>query len=173
MRPVLDLHHSAMFARDFLFVGNAGRSCRGRIMTLVAKTCWEHFAHDADIGVRGYGPTLATAFEQAALALTAVVTDQPVATKMAVKVECEGADPELLFVDWLNAIIYEMAVNQMIFGRYEVKIEDHRLHGTLWGEPADPIRHTPACEPKGATYTMLRVAQDADGTWSAGCIVDV
>ena len=36
---------------------------------------WEHFPHDADIGVRGYGPTMAAAFEQAALALTGVVTD--------------------------------------------------------------------------------------------------
>ena len=34
---------------------------------------WEHFEHEADMGVRGFGPTLATAFEQAALAMTAVV----------------------------------------------------------------------------------------------------
>ena len=36
---------------------------------------FEHFAHEADIGVRGTGPTLAAALEQAALALTAVITD--------------------------------------------------------------------------------------------------
>ena len=36
---------------------------------------WEHFPHDADIGVRGFGPTVVAAFEQAALALTAVITD--------------------------------------------------------------------------------------------------
>ncbi|MGZ8214251.1 MAG: archease, partial [Methylosarcina sp.] len=36
---------------------------------------WEHFDHDADIGIRGIAPTLAEAFEQAAIALTAVVTD--------------------------------------------------------------------------------------------------
>ncbi len=36
---------------------------------------WEHFEHGADIGVRGIGPTPASAFEQAALALTAVITD--------------------------------------------------------------------------------------------------
>ena len=37
--------------------------------------CWEHFAHGADIGVRGVGSTVAEAFEQTALALTAVVTE--------------------------------------------------------------------------------------------------
>ena len=36
---------------------------------------WEHFEHKADIGVRGFGNTLAEAFEQAAVAMTTVVTD--------------------------------------------------------------------------------------------------
>lgn len=34
-----------------------------------------HFAHDADIGGCGTGPTLAAAFEQAALAMMAVIVD--------------------------------------------------------------------------------------------------
>jgi SHS2 domain-containing protein len=36
---------------------------------------WQHFPHDADIGVRGIGRSKAEAFEQAALAMTAVITD--------------------------------------------------------------------------------------------------
>ena len=36
---------------------------------------WEHFPHGADIGVRGIGATRSQAFEQAARALTAVITD--------------------------------------------------------------------------------------------------
>ena len=80
---------------------------------------------------------------------------------------------ELLLVEWLNAIIYEMAVRKMLFGRFAVRIDDGRLEGTLWGEPVDVERHAPACEPKGATYTALRVAKNPDGTWSAACIVDV
>ena len=31
----------------------------------------------------------------------------------------------------------------------------------------------PACEPKGATYTALKVSKNVDGMWSAACIVDV
>ena len=46
--------------------------------TMGGEAGWEHFSHDADIGVRGWGQTLAQAFEQAALALTAVVTDAEV-----------------------------------------------------------------------------------------------
>jgi SHS2 domain-containing protein len=134
---------------------------------------WKHFAHSADIGVEGWGPTLANAFEQAALALTAAVTSANLAPDIAVGIACEAPDKELLFVEWLNAIIYEMAVRRMLFGRFSVRIEGTRLFGTLWGEAVDIARHEPACEPKGATYTALKVTQDKDGTWSAACVVDV
>ena len=116
---------------------------------------------------------MADAFQQAAQALTAAVTSANVAPDVAVEISCEAPDKELLFVEWLNAIIYEMAVRRMLFGRFSVRIEDTRLFGTLWGEVADAARHEPACEPKGATYTALRVAQDSNGIWSAACVVDV
>jgi SHS2 domain-containing protein len=141
--------------------------------SLEAQGAWEHFPHDADVGLRGRGATAEQAFEAAARALTAVVTDAPVEPREAVSVRCEAPDLELLFVEWLNAIIYEMAVRKMLFGRFAVRIEGSRLQGTLWGEPIDVARHAPACEPKGATYTALQVARDADGAWSAACVVDV
>lgn len=141
--------------------------------TVVVPPAWEHFPHDADVGVRGRGATPEAAFEQAACALTAVVTTAEVRPITAVDVACEAPDMALLFVEWLNAIIYEMAVRRMLFGRFSVRLDGTQLQGTLWGEPVDVDRHAPACEPKGATYTALRVAQEPDGSWSAACIVDV
>jgi SHS2 domain-containing protein len=141
--------------------------------SVIGKARWEHFPHDADVGVRGFGATAAEAFEQAAQALTAVVTQTQVEPKDPVEVSCEAPDLELLFVEWLNAVIYEMAVRGMLFARFAVRIEGTRLAGTLWGEPVDVGRHAPACEPKGATYTALKVAADNDGLWSAACVVDV
>jgi len=141
--------------------------------SVMSRAGWEHFPHDADVGVRGFGATPAQAFEQAALALTAVVTRAQIESLNPVEVRCQAPDLELLFVDWLNAIIYEMAVRRMLFARFDVRIEDTGLEATLWGEPVDVARHAPACEPKGATYTALRVARDGDGAWSAACIVDV
>jgi tRNA nucleotidyltransferase (CCA-adding enzyme) len=126
------------------------------------------------VGVRGWGTTPAEAFEQAALAMTATVTDAEVRPQDRIEVQCQAPDIELLFVEWLNAIIYEMAIRHMLFGRFAVRIiEGTRLDGTLWGEPVDVARHAPACEPKGATYTSLKVAQEPGGIWSAACIVDV
>ena len=141
--------------------------------SVASKARWEHFPHDADVGVLGFGATAAEAFEQGAQALTAVVTRAEVEPKIRVEVSCEATDLELLFVEWLNAIIYEMAVRSMLFGRFAVRIEGKRLNGALWGEPVDVKRHAPACEPKGATYTALKVATDNTGIWSAACVVDV
>jgi SHS2 domain-containing protein len=134
---------------------------------------WEHFPHDADVGIRGRGSTLAEAFEQAALALTGIVTDAEVEPRTSVEVTCEAPDVEVLLAEWLNSIIYEMAVRNMIFGRYKVTVSDTSLRGTIWGETVDQVKHSPACEPKGATFTALRVAKEPDGSWSAACIIDV
>ena len=91
---------------------------------------WEHFAHDADIGVRGIGASKAEAFEQAAMALTAVILDpQELAAEEVIEITCEAPDDELLLVDWLNALVYEMATRRLLFGRFEVHIDGHRLHG--------------------------------------------
>ncbi|MGD8588236.1 MAG: archease [Chromatiales bacterium] len=134
---------------------------------------WEHFHHQADIGIRGTGETLEIAFEQAAIALTAVITEPArVAATIAVPLHCEAPDRELLFADWLNALIYEMATRRMLFRRYEVRIVDNQLDATAWGEPIDTARHKPAVEIKGATYTELYV-QQIEGIWIAQCVVDV
>jgi len=135
---------------------------------------WEHFPHGADIGVRGVGHTPAAAFEQGALALTAVITEpHEVEPRELVTIRCEARDLELLFVEWLNALVFEMATRSMVFARFAVSIAGTHLDGSAWGEPVDVARHRPAAEVKGATYTALRVAPSADGTWVAECVVDV
>jgi SHS2 domain-containing protein len=135
---------------------------------------WEHFPHGADIGVRGIGATRAEAFAQAAMALTATLTDPAqVALEDAVEIRCDAPDDELLLVDWLNAIVYEMVTRNALFGRFDVRLEDHRLTATAWGEALDRLRHRPTVEVKGATYAELSVAEREDGAWIAQCVVDV
>lgn len=135
---------------------------------------WEHFAHEADIGVRGFGTTRDEAFAQAALALTAIITGpERVAALTAVDIACRAPDDELLLVDWLNALVYEMATRKLLFSRFDVHLQDHALTARAWGEPMDSARHRMAVEVKGATYTALRVAWEPSGEWIAQCVVDV
>lgn len=135
---------------------------------------WSHFPHGADIGLEGSGPTLNAVFEQMAMAMTGVVTDPALVQPLhKIAVHCDAPDIELLLVEWLNALVYEMATRGMLFGRFEVRVEGNRADGAAWGESISRERHNPAVEVKGATYTSLSVRRRDDGTWTARCVVDV
>ena len=140
---------------------------------LPVPAAFETFAHDADIGVRGRGATLAEALANAGRALTAVVTDvASVREVLSVEIACETGEPELLLFDWLNALVFEMATRRLLFARYEVRVEGGRLRARAFGEPVEVARHHPAVEVKGATWTGMRVAREG-GAWVAECVVDV
>jgi len=134
---------------------------------------WEHFHHPADVGVRGWGATPAEAFAQAALAMTAVITEpQCVRNRTCIEVRCQAGDLEYLLVAWLNALVYEMATRSMLFSVFEVHIEGTRLRARVCGERLHRDRHQPAVEVKGATLSELQVCE-RDGRWCAQCVVDV
>jgi SHS2 domain-containing protein len=79
----------------------------------------------------------------------------------------------LLLVDWLNALVYEMATRRSLFSRFEITLDGDTLRAKAWGEAVDVAKHQPAVEVKGATFTELRVHRNQDGTWTAQCVVDV
>jgi SHS2 domain-containing protein len=135
---------------------------------------WEHFEHDADVGLRATAPTREALFEAMAEALTALVTNpEDVRPVESVTIRCEAPDDALLLTDWLNALIFEMATRKMLFGDWRVSIDGRVLDATATGEPVDRDRHEPVVEVKGATYTALAVDQDSEGKWHGQCIVDV
>ena len=135
---------------------------------------WEHLDHGADIGVRGYGDSLEDAFVEAALAMSSVVTDlDKIDTGESVAVECCAPELDLLLLDWLNEIIYQMATRNMLFGAFDVRIDDQHLFAQLHGEVVDREKHRPAVEIKGATFTELKVYRAENGEWVAQCVIDV
>jgi tRNA nucleotidyltransferase (CCA-adding enzyme) len=135
---------------------------------------WEHFPHGADLGVRGFGATPAEAFVQAARALCAAIVDLGrVRRDEAIDIEREAPSLDLLLMDWLNAVVYEMAARRMIFATFEVSLAGDRLTGRAFGEKISRERHAPAVEVKGATFTELVVREDRPGLWRAQCVIDV
>lgn len=137
---------------------------------------WEHFHHQADIGVRGLGRSAAEAFQQAALAMTSVITDlDRIGPENPVQITCEAADMEMLLFEWLNTLIYEMAARNMLFRRFDVTIDENRsrLTATAFGEPLDVEKHQPTVEVKGATLHQLKARPIENGLYLAQCVVDV
>lgn len=135
---------------------------------------WEHFSHRADIGLRAVADTRAEVFEAIACAMTATVSDlDTIEPLLEVRIECEAPSDDLLLVDWLNALIYEMATRRLLFSDYKVELSDHRLIGLARGESVDRQKHQPAVEIKGATFTALEFGKLESGQWQAQCVIDV
>jgi SHS2 domain-containing protein len=108
------------------------------------------------------------------MAMTAAVCDPArVDAREAVSIERSAPASDLLLLDWLNALVYEMATRRMLFSRFDIAVDAGRLQATAWGEPVAVDRHRPAAEVKGATFCELKVARQADGEWLAQCVVDV
>jgi len=140
----------------------------------MGKVRWQHFEHDADIGLQASSATREGLFEAMAQALTAIITDPAnVEPVQSLEISCEAPDDALLLVDWLNALIFEMATRSMLFCEWQVTLSGQKLEARVAGEPVDRARHQPVVEVKGATYTALSVRQDDDGNWHGQCVVDV
>lgn len=98
--------------------------------------------------------TKAEAFEQAALALTAVVTDvHSVGGRELIDIRCEVPDDELRLAGWLNSLIYEMPVRKMLFPVLGAIRWQQPSSGV--GEPVDSARHPPAVEIKGTNLYIV------------------
>jgi tRNA nucleotidyltransferase (CCA-adding enzyme) len=126
------------------------------------------------MGIRGVGPTVEAAFEQAAMAMAAIVADlSTVEPCEPVEVYCSQPELDLLLVDWLNSLLYQAAIRRMVFCKFNCQISNGQLSGKAWGEPIDPAKHVLLVEVKAATLACLDVYQDEKGRWVAQCIVDV
>ncbi|AEH44052.1 protein of unknown function DUF101 [Thermodesulfatator indicus DSM 15286] len=135
---------------------------------------YETFEHGADIGVRGIGKTLEEAFINAAKALFSlvVINLEEVRPEREVSFEISADTLEDLFVEWLNRLLTEAGMENLVFCQFDCKIENLNLKGQAKGEPIDEERHELGVEVKGATYTMLKVERVND-LWIAQCVVDV
>lgn len=131
-----------------------------------------YFEHDADMGIVGRGTRIEEAFENAATAAFAMMTDlRQVAPNEKVEIEFEEADIELALVTWLNLLFGQARSRALIFGRFRLHRDGANWSGTAEGEPWR-VELERGVEVKGATLTSLAVTQQ-DGIWEARCVVDV
>ncbi len=134
---------------------------------------FDYFEHIADVGIIGIGRTLEEAFEEGAKAMFNVMVDiKKVAPKKAVKVSCSASNEEELFVEWLNALLAQASLHEMVFSKFSVKIKDNKLTGNAMGEKLDVKKHEVKTEVKAATYGSLSVKKEGND-FIAKCVVDV
>jgi SHS2 domain-containing protein len=140
----------------------------------VSPAGYEHFEVEADVGVRGWGPSRAAAFEQVALGVFAlIVPPDEVEAGDIREVRAQGETPEALLVNWINECLYVHEIEGFVVCRVEVPVlEGERLHAVLHGEQLDPARHRLGTVVKAAALHGVRVSASGD-RHEARLVVDV
>jgi SHS2 domain-containing protein len=139
---------------------------------------FENFEHKADIGVRGTGKTIANSFEECAKAMFSIEADiSKVKAKKKILIKVSASNIAELLVEWLNKLLAESGIKNMMFSKFKVKISEedgnYKLYGNAYGEKLDIRRHKAKEEVKAATYSQLKVEKNKKGRWISQCIVDV
>ena len=88
------------------------------------------------------------------------------------EIKLEEKDPELLFMDWINSLIFEMDTRKLLISDIQLSIKAGQLNALIKGEIVDRAKHDPAVEVKGATFTELKVMKE-NSQWICQCVVDV
>jgi SHS2 domain-containing protein len=134
---------------------------------------FEFIDHTADAGIMVEAPTLEDLFETAGLAFSELVTSvDSLDCRMERHFRLQEDDLETLLVSWLQELLYLLDTEDLVFGRFQVKIHGLSLEATAWGEPFDPNIHTMKTEIKAVTYHQLKVAK-SDRGWQAEVIFDI
>ena len=133
-------------------------------------------SHTADLAVELEAPGLPELYAEALVAFTEALADPgTVEERTARRFELTAAAPDLLLVDWLSELLYAFELQDLLFARAEVRVEQReegwRLQAVAHGEPRDD-RHPIKVLIKAVTYHGLEVAQTPDG-WRAQVVFDI
>ncbi|MEJ2242828.1 MAG: archease [Candidatus Bathyarchaeota archaeon] len=122
--------------------------------------------HTADAFIEAYGVNLEEAFENAAAAMTDVMTElETVEAKNEKKFVIEGRDELALLYNWLEELLLEFELKGKLFSRFKISNieetnEGFRLHARAWGEDYDPKKHPSKVGIKAATYHQMKIIKE-------------
>lgn len=135
--------------------------------------------HTADMGIRGWGASIAEAFEETALAMFELMADlDGVTADREITVSCNGIDREELLVEFLNALLARADLEEMVLQSVEVgRVENAggqwSLTARAGGAPRETVAGRLLTEVKAATYYGASVRMSGGDRWEARCVVDI
>ena len=96
--------------------------------------------------------------------------------KQEVRFTVSAHDLDALFVEWLNELLVQRDISNMLFSDFKVKIKKrdtrYLLDAVARGEPIDEERHELKIEARAATYSGLKSGRKKDKVFFQ-CVVDV
>lgn len=119
--------------------------------------------HTADIGLKAYGKDLSEAFENAAIGMFDIITDNSeIVSKEKQEIKLKSDDIEQLLVDWLSELVFLNSARNLVFGKFDVELDEKNceLSAEIFGEEYDTSKHSMGAEIKAVTYHMLEVKKE-------------
>lgn len=138
---------------------------------------FEFLDHEADIGIRSWGRTVEEAFENGARAMFSVMVNlEDVNPENEINIRVKAEDLNSLFIEWLNELLAQRDISEMVFSDFAVRISDEDgeifLSGKAKGEFLDTEKHEIRTEVKAATYFGLRSGEEK-GFYYFQCVLDI
>jgi SHS2 domain-containing protein len=119
---------------------------------------YELIDHTADVCIKAYGNTIFEAFENAAVGMFDIITDNSKIDSVGqYDIQLDAPDLEQLLVDWLSELLFLNSAKNLVFSSFKVDIEGNHLSAQVFGEEYDTSKHKMGVEIKAVTYHMLEV----------------
>lgn len=137
-----------------------------------------YLEHPADIGLKATGETWEEVFHDGAKGLFALMADlDKVKPREEIRVELSAKDIPELFVNWLNELLSQKDILEMLFSEFKVgrvlETEDgYKLGAYAYGEKLNEKKHEPKTAVKAATYTGLKAGREG-GLLYCQCVIDL
>lgn len=126
--------------------------------------------HTADIKFQAFGKNLNKAFENAALAVSNVISrGKSIAKKSKKSVELEGNDQKSLLYNFIDEIVYLIDAENFITSKAKVRITGNSLKAEFFGDKADRYNLDIV---KASTYAEMFIKEEK-GKATIQMVVDV
>ncbi len=143
---------------------------------------FKYLEHEADMGILAVGGSWPEVFSEGAKAVFNLMHETEVRSNLpaqagSVKIKVTADSIEELFVEWLNELLAQKDINNLIFLDFDVKQikqggEKFELVGEAAGVDKAYYKGELKIEVKAATYAGLKCGQK-DKNYLCKCIIDV
>lgn len=129
---------------------------------------YEFLDHTADVQIHAWGNDLKETFENAAIAMTAYITDiKAIEISMKELIEIEADDLTGLFYRFLDDVLFLFNADPYLLTKRVRILEletgpSFKVRAECYGEPFSMDKHTQGTEIKAITYSAMKITNEPD-----------
>jgi len=127
-------------------------------------------SHTADFRIKVYGKNLEELFENALNAIFEIVRPTKLGKAIKSKIKVASLNQNVLLVDFLNAVVFEMQTKKAIFNRIKIeKLTDTNIEAQILGNNVEKFTK----DIKAVTYHEVDIKKSASGGLETNLVFDI